>query len=48
MFRHQDAHAHGGGQVAQSLANYAALLRETGREANKMEARAKEIRAKSE
>ncbi len=36
------------GLVAQSLANYAALLRETGRgaEANKMEARAKEIRAK--
>ncbi len=36
--------------VAQSLANYAALLRETGRgaEAAKMEARAKAIRAKYE
>ncbi len=35
-------------QVAQSLENYATLLRETGRntEAAKMEARAKAIRAK--
>ncbi len=36
--------------VAQTLENYAALLRQTGRsaDATKMEARAKAIRAKSE